>query len=431
MRREGKKFGFSILDRQSELKNAKRTGTTERISDFQGKPYIDLPIISVPIELPKYRVVNGRTASAQLEFVAKKGLSADYFDKEDPELYSVQINQHEILKEMTAEEGLKKKFKDPLNRQVNPIILDENGFVINGNRRLCCWRELFYEDETKYSHFRYIDVVVLPHCTERELNYLEAKLQISKDIKSDYSWDAEANMYLAKMKRNELNIDELCALYGKKKTEIESLLGARELAKEYLESRSKPEFWSEVRSSKYAFDKLYKSIQKLTNQGDKELFKALSFLMIDDTDKVGDRLYETIPQIKQHFDIVVRAVSKELKVVIPESDSANDLFGNPLTVRNVKGSVENLVIAQEISKDADKANAAREAVLREIRNQESLKSEDDRSKYLSRQLKDALTNLSNAAGHGLRPESSKTGVLEQIESLRSYLVTIEKWLRES
>jgi len=55
----------------------------------------------------------------------------------DPERVDVQIVQHQLLDAVTTAGGLKQKFSDPANKQVDPLILDEFGFVINGNRRLC------------------------------------------------------------------------------------------------------------------------------------------------------------------------------------------------------------------------------------------------------------------------------------------------------
>jgi len=37
-----------------------------------------------------------------------------------------------------------------------PLILDEHGYVINGNRRLSAWRNLYQEDAKKWGHFSHI-----------------------------------------------------------------------------------------------------------------------------------------------------------------------------------------------------------------------------------------------------------------------------------
>src|SRR5574337_1413439 len=193
----GSRFGWPKPKRTEEFAKllANPSGATERVV-FQGKT-LDIPIVRVPIELPKYRLVNGRTASLQAEHLAKNPKSrADLFSG-DPELWDAQEAQHHLLLQLAKQANLAGFFDDTANRQVNPILLDESGFVVNGNRRLATLRELLHTEAGKYAHFQHIDIAVLPHCEEKEIDRLEARLQIAKDIRADYSWDAQANMMLA------------------------------------------------------------------------------------------------------------------------------------------------------------------------------------------------------------------------------------------
>jgi hypothetical protein len=145
----------------------------------------------------------------------------------DAEMWDAQQAQHELLLQLANKSDLAKYFEENANQQVDPILLDENGFVVNGNRRLSYWRELLHKESTKYGHFRHIDAAVLPHCDEKEIDRLEATLQIEKDIKADYSWDARANMMLAKQKRDGFSNKELGELYGMKESDVEELLDMR------------------------------------------------------------------------------------------------------------------------------------------------------------------------------------------------------------
>ena len=122
---------------------------------------MDLPIVRVPIELPKYRLANGRTSSLQAEYLAKNISVRDDIFSGDAELWDAQTAQHELLLLVVKKQDLRKTFEDPANKQIEPILLDEHGFVVNGNRRLCCWRDLYYQDSSRYGHFAYIDVAVL------------------------------------------------------------------------------------------------------------------------------------------------------------------------------------------------------------------------------------------------------------------------------
>jgi hypothetical protein len=177
----GSRFGWPKPARIEEFKklSANPTGATTRIV-FQGKNQ-DIPIIRVPIDLPKYRMANGRTSSLQEEYLAKNPkVRPDLFSGDD-ELWDAQEIQHRLLLQYAEQSNLQGYFEDTKNTQVDPILLDENGFVVNGNRRLATWRELLFKQAEKYGHFLHIDVAILPHGTDRDIDRLEVKLQIEED----------------------------------------------------------------------------------------------------------------------------------------------------------------------------------------------------------------------------------------------------------
>src|SRR5205823_478248 len=161
------------------------------------------------------------------EYIARKSGTAKDFFRKDPELLYVQEVQHQLLSDLLKVAGLKNKFEDPSNRQVEPLIVDENGFVINGNRRLCAWRNLFHQDNAKWGHFSHVDLVVLPHADDKEIDRLEGKLQVEKDIRADYTWDSLANMMLQRQTLHGLSDDELAELYDMKLSEVKTLWDMR------------------------------------------------------------------------------------------------------------------------------------------------------------------------------------------------------------
>lgn len=429
------RYGWPLPDRREEFAKLldERGDETWRVSDFKGTT-VTLQILRVPLNLPKYRISNGRTASAQQEWIANKHFESNFFDEGDPELEDIQIAQHQILKTMIRDEGLLAKFEDISNKQVEPLLLDENGFVVNGNRRLCCWRELCESNSNIYGHFGHIDVVVLPHCSEQELDRLEAGLQIEKDIRSNYSWDAEANMMAQKQKLHEFTTPQLAQLYGKSKREVEELLSMRLVAAEYLRSRGRENAWSEVKGDKYAFQELLKAMAATTSPGDREIIKQASFALIDDSSQSGERLYAVIPKVREHLSAIKESLAEVFPGLKPsEADSeAEEAFGGPSV--NVSPSIaaarSELALVAEMSKDDQSVRRAREAIIETIRAQDEQSKERDAADFLFKTLKKANALLQNASGHGLRPESSLHGVASQLESMRSALARIEAWLSE-
>ena len=91
------RFGWPKPTRIEEFNRLKATpsGATTRIV-FQSQT-VDIPIIRVPIELPKYRLSNGRTSSLQAEYLAiKPNVRAD-LSTGDPELWDAQEAQHGLF----------------------------------------------------------------------------------------------------------------------------------------------------------------------------------------------------------------------------------------------------------------------------------------------------------------------------------------------
>lgn len=389
---------------------------------FQGKTQM-FPVVAIPIQMPKYRLSNGRTVSLQQEYLAQNaGLDKDFF-KADPELLNVQEAQHELLSQVIEQENLLKFFSDTANDQTEPIILDSNGFVINGNRRLTAWRKLQYGDPSKYPHFSHIKAIMLPHCDERDLDKLEAALQIHEDIKADYSWDTTANMMLQKHEEHGMTYAEIAEIYKMKLPEVEELIDMRNYAAEYLRTRTKENRWSLVSKDEFAFRKISESRKKMNDApfGRKELFKQAAFILIDAHEKEG-RLYESIPGIYQYLDQIEEKLQNRFKVQLVKDDQKiDDLFG-----RKAKDDISG-PLAKEIQKD-ENANDARAIITEVIDSQKELKKEAKNAGYLLKKIADANADLQAAILDGLRTESTTQGVEEQIAQLESKIASIRKWL---
>ena len=148
---------------------------------------------------------------------------------------------------------------------------------------------MYHEKPESYPHFSHVDIVVLPRCAAKELDELEARLQIERDIRSDYSWHAEATMLMEKQKHFDYTTTELATLYRKSKREIEELFEIRDLGAEYLSSKNKKNLWSLLDETEHTFKKLNKSIKEQSSSADRELLKGISFAYIEDPDAAGER----------------------------------------------------------------------------------------------------------------------------------------------
>ncbi|WP_110133258.1 MULTISPECIES: hypothetical protein [unclassified Caulobacter] len=420
---KGSRFGWPKPMRREEFDTRlKAEGLpTDRVV-FQGIAQ-DLPIIRIPIDLPKYRMVNGRTASLQVEHLAvNQDLRPDLFTG-DPEMWDAQEAQHELLIKLGRQSELDKYFADQAHKQVDPLILDQNGFAVNGNRRLASWRDLFFQDPAKYGHFQYIDVVVLPHSTERDINQLEARLQIEKDIRAEYNWDAQANMMVAKMERDGSTTAELCHLYKMKESELNELLDMRSYADEYLKSRGKADMWSEVSGQEHTFRRLVQSRQKLSGGvARKEMFKEAAFALIDEPTAVG-RLYTAIPDLAASLDKVADRLQAELDIEAPQPDDDLDsLFGGGKPADGDEAGLGNAL------RDPSNQARAREIIADVLESERQIKKDVRKERYLLDVCAKANAALTSAVKDGLRTESKLGGVAKQLDEIDKRVRTIREFL---
>lgn len=386
-----------------------------------------MPIVRVSVSLPKYRLENGRTSSLQAEYLATTDKVRPDLFTGDPELWDAQIAQHALLLKLSHEAGLRAKFEQPGNIQVEPILVSEHGVVVNGNRRLAMWRELHYQDAVKYAHFGHIDVAVLSHCDEREIDKLEATLQIEEDIKADYEWHAEANMMRAKQKQHGFSNKELSELYKRKEAQIDELFDMRAYAEEYLASRKKRDHWSLVNGAEFAFRSLVRSRKGVQDAAKQELLRHLAFALIDKSDELGGRVYAIIPELADALPETTEALAKEFAVskAPSEDESLDGLFGGGDPV----SSGLELQITKVLESDANR-DAARAVVLDIIEARKLIKKNSREAEYLLECCTKAHALLNAAAGRGLRPESVRDGVGKQLDEIDGLSRMIRDWLNK-
>lgn len=269
---------------------------------------------------------------------------------------------------------------------------------------------------------------MLPHSEERESDQLEASLQFEKDIKADYSWDAQANMMLAKQKRDGFSNKELAELYKMKESDVQELLDMRSYADEYLRSRNKANLWSQVSDHEFAFRKIVTSQPKISGIGSQEVFKQAAYTLIEKPEDAGGRLYEAIPAIMESLDQVREKLQDEFNVKPAAPDAQLDeLFGGGIVAEGEQ-SID-LPLAQEILKP-ENAEKARKIIVEVIETQKQLKKDAKSASYLLDCCAKAQALLAAAVKDGLPPESKLAGVAKQLDQIKAQLDKIRKYLEE-
>ncbi len=424
------KFGFEQPLRLKKIEEIRREaiGPTYPVT-FQGTLQY-LPVRTVSIELPMYRLNNGRTEAAQLEYLAQNpGVNQDLF-RGDRESESAQRAQHQILSTLIDEKGLLQYFRD--HSQEEPLILTHDGFVLNGNRRLCTMRTLFKEAPKAFERFANIQVVILPSGDEKDLDRLESRLQREQDLRADYPWYADAVKYRERLESFDANedtaLDEVAAMEEVSKRDIIAALEMLRLAEAYLNYIGAPQRYSRLSANKagggdsrYAFESLVKGRAKFKDEADREAFTYLCFAEM--RDPKGSN-YRILPKVADYLD----DIKLDIPIPLPESE-ANKAANGENVIDELFGPAPTIDKAPLVSylKNPKNEQEVRDVVQKVVKEQDFIKSDEKTQTYVLEQVRKAVTLLA-AAINGIRDTSSTSGVAQQLASIDENAAKIREWL---
>lgn len=410
-------FGWPFPKRLKFLEDLLHTTTGKTFAvRFQSKLH-HMQIYPVSVDLPKYRLKNGRTAAAQIEYLATHSSTDREIFSKDPESDEAQAVQHSLLKGMVNEEGLLDYFKK--HEQELPLILTNTGFVVNGNRRLCAMRELYYsEEQEQYERFRTIDVVILPPSDEADIDWLEGKEQIHHDIKANYSWVTTAVMYRVRMDEHKQDIKYVANLYEVNKPDVSEMLDMLAHAETYLKDRGKEGQYSLVEADRYAFSQLRKFRSDFKTEGKKQVYDQLAYTLIEDPE--GGRAYQAVADTAKYFDQIVDEVKSEFDIKPePTPKSGTQLLsGGPQAI--VAGTLA-------VLRDEKKRKKVREIIREVIASEEAKKRESKKANFVHSQVKRAKSALQDAAA-AIDGKSSKDGIADLLVEIEKSVSKIGKWI---
>lgn len=269
-----------------------------------------LPIINIPIDLPIYRMNNGRTRSIQEERIDSEDLPNDYFTR-GSENEEAQNKQHEILAELANVEvdGTTANIIDHLREvgQTEPILISPSGVVLNGNRRLAAMREIYEENRNEYKNFESVKAAVLRPMSEVEEMVYETRLQMQVEVKLDYSWVNEA-MQIEKLQDLGKSYEEIGAYMNQKAADVKNRYQALLEGKRYLsEWLRKPHAYGELEKTEQIFKELPKKL-KGKSEAHKEAARKLQWCLMSGQEALPGRIYEiSLKTLSRVSEIVDRA----------------------------------------------------------------------------------------------------------------------------
>ena len=287
-----------------ENKNCKQQEVVPLILRGQKKK---ITVYRLPIELLYYNIRNGRFAAEYASLVKKHGGEVKAEDPNDAKKIK------RLLLDLDKNETSRTYDDIKLKGQWVPGIITEDGYVIDGNRRMSILTQLF--EDTADDNFKYLNVAKLDEpISANDLWKIEAGIQLGKDEILRYGPINEL------LKLNEgisagISAKEIAkTLYGvDDESEITKKLDRLELIKQYLIFNGQPEDFEKAKRVYYHFVELQKIIaieDKVETEPDLRVtIKRVVFQLIldgisaDNLRKIGHmvnlQLYEAIKELEK------------------------------------------------------------------------------------------------------------------------------------
>ncbi|WP_171136797.1 hypothetical protein [Ruegeria sp. HKCCC1038] len=308
--------------------------STHTFYEYQNKR-TDLPVIRLEVTVPIYRMANYRTRTTQLKYVHDHSVAGDFFSA-GQENESAQQAQHDILTTF-AKKGRSSSVSPimtelEMEEQREPLLITDQGVVVNGNRRLSAMRELYAERPADYKHFSHVDCAVLPgNITPEEIREIEVRLQMRPETKLPYGW-IEESIAIQEMQDSGKKSDYVADLMKKKPKDVERMVRALTEVDIYLKDwLREPGEYSLVEEAEQFFNDLAKALDGVEGEA-LEAKRRIAWALVSTPKKeLSRRLYDYNFSFHNKTDEVISALSDRLSIdLTPKEDSTendDDLFG--------------------------------------------------------------------------------------------------------
>lgn len=264
------------------------TAITEALAQANGRThftpsesgYLELPVVELPNSLLVYRVDNGRILSELADYADHHGTPLSELKGRSETAEVQDILRGLLIEKARDPDGPVYEELETHRCQTEPLLIQYDGTVLNGNRRLAAMRELLSRDEAHYGRFSTVQVAVLPaDLQQNELEFIEAALQMAPDLKLDYSW---VNRRL-KLRQHVRDMEPKAIVAAYRFTdagEIDTELAELTLVEEYLDWIDQPRHYALVEAHEEAFVLLRQQLERIKNAAVADLWRLIGFAMI-------------------------------------------------------------------------------------------------------------------------------------------------------
>lgn len=377
-----------------------------------------LPVIRVPIELPIYRMANGRTRTEQLKYLRQNALTPTFFSA-GQENQEAQQAQHGLL-EQFSREGSNSIIPIATileeGKQTDPILITSSGVVVNGNRRLSAMRELHASGEAQYKTYSHVNALVLPAAiSEKEIKEIELRLQMQPETKLPYTWVNEA-LTISDLMNTGFSREEIATDMRKTQKEVDVVLQALQHAQIYLKDwKKQPEQYDLVeKGAQQLFMDMAKLLKDKTGE-ELEVSRRIAFVVQDNSKKMGTRAYDFNFSFGKKSSEVAEALAGRLGLDLTATQEDESADGLEIVIdEDTEGTSFKPLI--EALDDSNRREEIAEELIAVCESIKSAEQDEKRGQAALKAIKDANTRLTEVDLSHADATTYKS-MLAQLESI--------------
>ena len=157
------------------------------------------PLIKLPIEVFLYNPDNTRNLDNVLDYTGEKDEKIAYqklYEKRETESVQKIFHDWNLIEAKNSKQNIYKAIRET-KVQSEPVKIDGEGILIDGNRRISSMRDLYHNNPLAYKDFKEVECIL---CTEpgykkknRDIaKQVEKFINRSKDLRLEHNWLATA-----------------------------------------------------------------------------------------------------------------------------------------------------------------------------------------------------------------------------------------------
>ena len=258
---------------------------------------MQVPAVHLDQDLLVYRVDNGRLLAALQEQLGHRPASLKQLQNNEAHADTQDLLHALLIEKASDSRGPILRELKRVAVQTEPLLIDAEGVVVNGNRRLAAMRLLLSEDPKRFHRFQRPLVAVLPKDVSRsDVEYIETALQLAPETKLAYGWVDRRLKLWRQIDDLGLDPDWVQEAYQlESRQQLDQELAELELVRTYLSDICKTPFqYSAVADCEKLFRRLQAQLSGLPDSQVKP-WRAIGLLLIKERKHLAPTMDRQFP----------------------------------------------------------------------------------------------------------------------------------------